>query len=134
MRTSGRTALQTKPNLHRAGLGGRKQTYKKRSQKARALSPPRMRALVRSFSLSPPRAGALFSSRLWLTCPFTSKMDFPAIIQIKSSWNTSLSKSCNTVHSRPESCVTDVTAEGVFTVVTPGLRCDETKTEAHTLA
>ena len=37
VRTSGRTALLTKPNLHRAGPGGRKK-HKKRSQMALSLS------------------------------------------------------------------------------------------------
>ena len=37
VRTAGRTALLTKPNLHRAGLGGRKKR-KKRSQRALSLS------------------------------------------------------------------------------------------------
>ena len=54
VRTSGRTALLVKPNLHRAGPGGRKK-HKKRSQ--------------RTLSLSPPRAGALFSLRFWIDVP-----------------------------------------------------------------
>ena len=54
MRTSGRTALLTKPNLHRAGPGGRKK-HKKRSQRALALSLP--------------SAGVLFSSCLWIDMP-----------------------------------------------------------------
>ena len=54
MRTSGRTALLAKPNLHRAGPGGRKK-HKKRSQRA--------------LSLSPRRAGVLFSLRLWVDMP-----------------------------------------------------------------
>ena len=37
MRTSGSTALLVKPNLHRAGPGGRKK-HKKRSQRALSLS------------------------------------------------------------------------------------------------
>ena len=37
VRTSGRTAFLTKPNLHRAGLGGRKK-HKKRRQRALSLS------------------------------------------------------------------------------------------------
>ena len=53
MRTSGRTALLTKPNLHRAAPGGRKK-HIKRGAKGLALS------------LSPLRSGVLFSSRLWI--------------------------------------------------------------------
>ena len=40
VRTSGRTALLPKPNLHRAGPGEEK-TYKKRTQRALSLSLPR---------------------------------------------------------------------------------------------
>ena len=65
MRTSGRTALLTKPNLHRAGPGGRKK-HKKRSQ----------RALSLSLSLSLLRAGALFSLRLWIHVPSRLKDGF----------------------------------------------------------
>ena len=55
MRTSGRTALLTKPNLHRAGPGGRKK-HKKGSQRALSLS--------LSLSLSPARWGALLFASL----------------------------------------------------------------------
>ena len=55
VRTSGRTALLTKPNLHRAGPGGRKK-HKKRSQRALSLS--------LSLSLSPARWGALLFASL----------------------------------------------------------------------
>ena len=67
VRTSGKTALLTKPNLHRAGPGGRKKTYKKRSQRAGG------------HSLSLPHARALFSYIFGSTCPHASKLDFPAI-------------------------------------------------------
>ena len=52
---TGRTAVLAKPNLHRAGPGGRKKTYKKRSQRA--------------LSLSLLHAVALFSSHLWIDVP-----------------------------------------------------------------
>ena len=59
MRTSGRTALLTKPSLHGAGPGGRKKHIKRG---AKGLSPP---------PPTPPypmRTGAHFSSgaRLWI--------------------------------------------------------------------
>ena len=53
MRTSGRTALLTKSNLHRAGPGGRKKQIK-RGAKGRSLS----------LSLSPARWGALLFASL----------------------------------------------------------------------
>ena len=62
MRTSGRTALLTKPNLHRAGPGGRKKQIKRGAN---------------SLSLSPARWGALLLAS-GSTCPHASKMDFPA--------------------------------------------------------
>ena len=69
MRTSGRTALLTKPNLHRAGPGGRKK-HKKGSQRALSLS------LSLSLSCALGRSSlCVFGS----TCPHASKMDFPAI-------------------------------------------------------
>jgi hypothetical protein len=67
VRTSNRTALLTKPNLHRAGPGGRKK-YKRRSQRALSLSLPTLCALGCS-SLR------VFGS----TCSHTLKMDFSAI-------------------------------------------------------
>ena len=54
MRTSGRTALLAKPNLHRAGPGGRKKHIKRGAK---------------GLSLSPRRAGVLFSLRLWVDMP-----------------------------------------------------------------
>ena len=45
VRTLGRTALLTKPNLHRAGPGGRKK-HKKRSQRVLSLSPTCWGALL----------------------------------------------------------------------------------------
>ena len=64
VRTSGRTALLTKPNLHGAGPGGRKKHIKRGDK---GLSLPR--ALGRS---SP----HIFGS----ACPHASKMDFPAMV------------------------------------------------------
>ena len=55
-RTSGRTALLPKPNLHRAGPGEEK-TYKKRTQRALSLS------------LSPLHDGVIFSLHLWIDVP-----------------------------------------------------------------
>ena len=55
MRTSGRTALRTKPNLHRAGPGGRKKKHIKTGAKG--------------LSLSLPPAGALMSSHLCIDVP-----------------------------------------------------------------
>ena len=55
VRTSGRTALLTKPNLHGAGPGGRKK-HIKRGAKGLSL-------------FLPHAAGALFSSRLWIYVP-----------------------------------------------------------------
>ena len=52
VRTSDRTALLPKPNLHRAGPGGRKNIYKKRSQRALSLSPMCAQVLSLSVSLS----------------------------------------------------------------------------------
>ena len=63
MRTSGRTALLTKPNLHRAGPGGRKNI--KRGTKGLSLS---LSCALGCSSL------CVFGS----TCPHASKMDFPA--------------------------------------------------------
>ena len=54
MRTPGRTALLSKPNLHRAGPRGRKKHIKRRAK---------------GLSLSLPLAGALVSSRLWVDMP-----------------------------------------------------------------
>ena len=72
MRTSGRTALLTKPNLHRAGPVGRKKTYKKRSQRALSLS------------LSPtPHPEALFSSCLWIDVPSRLKDGFSCYLLTK---------------------------------------------------
>ena len=69
VRTSGRTAVMTKPNLHRAGPGGRKK-HKKRSQRALSLS------LSLSLSCALGRSSlCVFGS----TCPHVLKMDFPAI-------------------------------------------------------
>ena len=51
MRTSGRTSLLAKPNLHRAGPGGRK-TYIKRWAKGLPLNPHRVLALFFFLSLS----------------------------------------------------------------------------------
>ena len=67
VRTSGRTALLPKPNLHRAGPGGRKKHIK---GGAKALS--HRLSLSRVLGRSSPR---VFGS----TCPHTLKMDFPAI-------------------------------------------------------
>ena len=65
VRTSGRTALLTKPNLHGAGPGGRKK-HIKRGAKGLSLSLP----LTRGHSTL-----RIFGS----TGPHTSKMDFPVI-------------------------------------------------------
>ena len=54
VRTSGRTALLPKPNLHRAGPGEEK-TYKEDPKG--------------SLSLSPPHDGAIFSLHLWIDVP-----------------------------------------------------------------
>ena len=65
---TGRTAVLAKPNLHRAGPGGRKKHIKRGAK-----------GLFLSLSVS----CALGCSSLrdfGLTCPHTSKMDFPAII------------------------------------------------------
>ena len=64
VRTSGRTALLVKPNLHRAGPGGRKNI--KRGTKGLSLS---LSCALGCSSL------CVFGS----TCPHASKMDFPAI-------------------------------------------------------
>ena len=56
-------------------------------------------------------------------CPHTSRMDSLAIIQIKQSCNTDLSKSCNTVCPRPESCDTPRASMSV----TPNLCCGKTE-------
>ena len=66
VRTPGRTALLSKPNLHRAGPRGRKKHIKRR---AKGLSLSLSHLLGRS-SLH------IFGS----TCPHALKMDFPAII------------------------------------------------------
>ena len=61
VRTSGRTALLTKPNFHWAGLRGRKKTYKKRSQRALSLS---LSCLLRADSLEKtPIVGKIMSRR-----------------------------------------------------------------------
>ena len=65
VRTSGRTALLSKPNFHRAGPRGRKKYIKRR---AKGLSLSLSHLLGRS-SLH------IFGS----TCPHALKMDFPAI-------------------------------------------------------
>ena len=65
VRTSGRTALLTKPNLHGAGPGGRKK-HIKRGANGLPPPPPPHRAPGRS-SLH------IFGS----TCPHALKMDFP---------------------------------------------------------
>ena len=54
VRTSGRTALLTKPNLHGAGPGGRKKHIERGAK---------------GLSLSPLRSWALFSSHLWIDVP-----------------------------------------------------------------
>ena len=54
MRTSGRIALLTKPNLHRAGPGERKKHIKRGAK---------------GLALSLPCAGALFSLCLWIDVP-----------------------------------------------------------------
>ena len=56
MRTSGRIALLTKPNLHRAGPGGRKNHIKEEPKGSLSLHTPSL-------------AGALFSLRLWIVVP-----------------------------------------------------------------
>ena len=120
MRTSGRTALLTKPHLHRTGLGEEKKHIKRGAKGlSLSLSPP-PRTLRRS-SLR------VFGS----TCPHASKMDFPALFEIKSSCNTDLSKSYNMVRSRPESYNTvcprpeSCDMPKALTSVTPNLHCDE---------
>ena len=62
VRPSGRTALLPKPNCTGQAQGGEK-TYKERRQRALTLSPPHVHAHFLSLSLSPSRAGALFSLR-----------------------------------------------------------------------
>ena len=51
VRTSGRTALLAKPNLHRAGPEGRKKNIKRGAK---------------GLSFSPPHAGMFFSLSLWV--------------------------------------------------------------------
>ena len=58
------------------------------------------------------------------TCPHTSKMDFPAIIQIKLSCNTDLFKSYNTGLSKTQELWP---TWGASMSVTPNFCCDETK-------
>ena len=67
------TALLAKANLYRAGpIGGLKKHIKRG---AKGLSPPHACVCSCAFSLSlspphqPARAGALFSSRLWIKVP-----------------------------------------------------------------
>ena len=66
VRTSGKIALLAKPSSHRAGPGGRKTTYKKRSQRAVSVFLPRV---LGHSSLG------VFGS----VCPHAWRMDFPAI-------------------------------------------------------
>ena len=61
VRTSGRTALLTKTNLHRAGPGGRK----KQKEELKGAPPPHpVRVLFLSLSLSPTCWGALLFTSL----------------------------------------------------------------------
>ena len=87
MRTSGKTNNTPGwPSLHKTGPGREK--HINRRAKASLLSC--------ALGCSSPR---VFRS----TYPHASKMDFPAIFEIKLSCNTDLSKSYNIVYSRPES-------------------------------
>ena len=67
VRTSGRTALLVKPNLHKAGPGGRKK-HIKRGAKGRSLS------LHRALGRSSLRVFGSMDQG-----PHVSKVDFPAI-------------------------------------------------------
>ena len=64
MKTSGKTALLAKPNLHSAGPGGRK----KHKRGAKGLS------------LSLLRAGALFSLSLWIEVPSHLEDEFSSYL------------------------------------------------------
>ena len=80
MRTSGRTALLTKPNLHRAGPGGRKK-HIKRGAKGLSLSLffffLNFILFLNFTSLPPtPHTEALFSSCLWIDVPSRLKDGF----------------------------------------------------------
>ena len=66
VRTSGRTAFLTKPNLHRAGPGGRQKHIKEEPKRSLSLSPAR----------PPPCAGVLFSLLLWIHVPSCLKDRF----------------------------------------------------------
>ena len=76
MRTSGKTALLAKPNLHRAGPGGRKK-HIKRGAKGLSLSLSLCLSLPLSLSCTLGHSSLhIFGS----ACPHASRMDLPVII------------------------------------------------------
>ena len=124
MRTSGKTALLPKLNLHRTGPGGRKK-HKKEEPKgflslslSLSLSHACIHSFSLSFSLSPtcayarslslsPHDGALFSLCLWIDVPSHPKDGFSCYYlnrAVTLNCNTDSFKSYNTVCPRSESC------------------------------